>query len=503
MVAGGGPSRSEYGRRLAAGSLLNAGGAAVGAACQLAFVALVAERIGASAFGVFVLAVGWTQLPWLLESGVGQELVRRSGSRTDSDDGLVRVAAAMYLAAGAATALLGIVVARALLSTVDLGSHGLDLPTARHAVDILIVAGAVRLGTGFVQRLLLGTTRLGTMRSLDVARDLAMVAGSWLILPDTASGLTNLAWLTLCVEGAVALAGIASTRACFSGRGDSRQSLRLLLRVSGPITVVNLTALLSNRFDPFIAAGAAGLVGAAAYGAAQRLYDIVRSITEMICLVLMPGSAALLADGDRTGVRLLFQRALIYIPLVAWPPALLLLVFSAPLTSLWLESPPSGVNAAVVAAMALSLAIGPPAAGFYVIVGAGRVRAVTPQAVVASVANLAASLALVRPLGVAGLFVGSTVGALLLIPRYVREVAEITASSWQELFAPLARSGAAAATFAACLLGLRIATGGELVPIGVAGCGLVCVAASLRWVVPTADVERLTSFGLRSGRPRT
>lgn len=486
----------DYGRRLASGTAVNACGAIVGQVLELLTVAVIVKRIGGSAFGVIVLAQGWALLPYLIESGIGQRVVRSvSASEGDRirDPSILSTGVAFYVGLGMLTMAAGLAASLLLLDSV------FDLPagnraTAMTAFNLVMAAGAVRLGAGFVPRILVGATRLPALRAVGLIRSTVMLGATVILVghgpPEVADA--GLALLLADVVAAVAGLMLVVPRHFRPRIRDvNREAAARYVRESRPVAASSGAALLSSRLDPIIIAVALGPVATAAYGVVLKAYDVLRSATELLSLVLMPASARALSRNEPDQIARLFQRALLYIALLVWPFGAAVALFAEPVLRAWVGSSVPGAARPLATAMVLGIALAPSAAAFYIISGARRVGSVLTVQLGAGVVNLAIELLLVRHIGVAAVFLGSLTATLLVTGPYLRVVADLAHVSVRNLLSAAARP-ALAVTGVAVLLGLVrvVATGAAAAALVGAVLAAYGVTAVL-WLTPRRDFGKL------------
>jgi O-antigen/teichoic acid export membrane protein len=486
-------ARDGYERRLAVGTVVNAAGALFSEALNLLAVGVAVERVGATAFGVFVLAQGIAQLPYVLESGVGQLVVRLVAAQKGDDESasLLRVATTLYALLGVGLLACGLIASRALLPLL------LDVPdnlehAATGAFAWVVVAYAVRLATGFVPRILVGAARLVALRVVGSLRSATVLVATLALVDRHQSDVTSVALAFLVGEVVAAVVGLLLVGMPGKGPWWSRDAVRHHVRASGPMVTANVLALASSRADPIIVAVGAGAAATGTYGVVFRIYEAARSAIELLSLFLMPGTARRLAAGDRPGVASLYGRAVRWIAVVVWPLAIAVAVLSPELLGAWVGRDLVDGPEALVAAMALVVVATPGVAAFYVITGADAVRrAVGVQAIGAAV-SLALGVALVAPVGVAAVFIGSAAAAVFTGVRFVQLVGTLTGSRVRHLAAPMLRPALIVAGLGVVLAAVASVDASDVSTLARGGGVLVFYAAvAVTWAIPPVDRRAL------------
>lgn len=494
-------TEADYGRRLATGTAVNAAGAAIGQVLELIAVAVAVQRVGPAPYGVLVLAQGWSQLPLLLESGVGQQIVRLVAS--DPPDGprsiaagtarrFVSAVAPLYLLLAGLAVVAGIGAGHLLLDRI------MDLPGAaagsgQRAFDIVVVAMAVRTVSSIVPRVLLGQTRLPVLRVVGLVRGAVTVIATVALVQSAPRGVIGVAVAMLLGEVAAAASGFWVIRGSFDlgPSAWSRATAGSAIRNGGAMTAASGIALFSNRLDPVIVATALGAAATGTYGVVLKAFDVLRSGVELLSLVLMPATARSIAAGEPGVIATLYRRALTYVALVVWPAALVAMVFPSSILRLWVGRGLQDGPSTLATAMALVIVLTPSATAFFVITGSGRVSAVLGWQAAASAMSFVIGVALVRTIGVEAVFIGSVVAALIVMAAYLRVVGELSGTSPRSLLSGLARPVCCLSGLTLGLAALRLWAPTSLLVPGVAAVVTLYAASALAVAVPRKDVLRL------------
>jgi O-antigen/teichoic acid export membrane protein len=416
-------------RRLARGTAINAGGAAVGQLIELATVAAVLARVGTPAYGMVVLTIALLEWPAMLEPGPGQTVARlmavAPGRRDAPTRGLLHAAVLAFAGVAAVTLAL----AASLTPVVIDGA--LDVPRAArgYAVDaylLLVGAAAIRIAMSFVNRALIGEARLGALRAVDLLRVSATFGGVLLVGAEGWSALPAVGAAYLAGEALRAVAGCALLRRSLPDLVGmpTKQGFTDLWHASHPLLAANAVSVLSYRVDPLIAAVALGPTATAVYGVAHRVFEMVRGGADLLAIGVLPAASRLVQQGMGQGkrIRVLYTRTFRYLALCVWPVAATIAVFHVEIVRAWLREDLGGLGGPLVLAMVLVVLAVPGIVASPILIGADRVRTVVPIQVVAAPINLAIGIALVRPLGVSALFLGTITGTLIVTRRYVAEV---------------------------------------------------------------------------------
>jgi O-antigen/teichoic acid export membrane protein len=176
--------------------------------------------------------------------------------------------------------------------------------------------------------------------------------------------------------------------------------------------LVNLASLLVLRADPVVVKTAMSLEAVAVYAVGLKIAENLLLLVKQGINVLAPVASELHGAGDREGLGSLLRTS----SRLATGPALLLCVGASvaatPLIRLW-AGPEFLGGAVVLVVLALTTALAVPAqTGSVLLAMSGHHTAMARIALIAAVANVVASLVLVRSLGLLGVALGTTMATL-------------------------------------------------------------------------------------------
>ena len=486
---------AELDRRLVSGTAINAVGALVVQGLELVTVAIAIHRVGVAAFGVVVLGLSVVQWPMLLESGVGQEVVRVY-ARPRRADGAAMAATAFWIYVGlaAVTVAFGLFVSHLGLITIFTIPRGLN-DASRRTFDLLAVTAGLQMLSSFVTRALVGETRLIGMRVIDLIRAGILICLVLALTTHRPSSITEIGVAYVAAQSVSLVLGLALVRhraaVPLHPMQASRECAFEHWRVSRPLLVNNTISLLWTRLDPLIVNLALGASATTAYGLAFKAYDFVRGGMELLVLGLMPTTARLIVDAPNRVGRL-YSRALGYVALVIWPLAVVGAFLADEIIRLWAGRPIAGAVPALVTAMVLVAVQLPAATAFYVVVGAGKVRDVLRIQVLGVTVNLLLSATLVFVVGVSAVFVGTIAATAIITPVYLSVTARLTDTHVAALVGRLPRAAVGAAAVAVVLGGARLAdiSGGVLLGV-TALVGAVYLVAVVTVLIPRDELRGL------------
>ncbi|HET6576251.1 MAG TPA: oligosaccharide flippase family protein [Fimbriiglobus sp.] len=346
----------------------------------------------------------------LLDMGVAACLVRYVARHHASEDrdGLNRIASAclaVFLAAGAFALAVGVPVLLALSERLEAKAGG---PGDVTPFMLLMLANlAVTLPLSVFPSILDGLERFAAKSAVRVVFLLLRTAGIVYAM-NTMPGLLPLAIVYTVVNLAeyAVMAGL-----CVRFLPGLRLSRRLVdratLRQVRGYSADAFLAMLAGRVTVQTGAIVVGLFLPAgqvtAFVIAARLVEYAKTLLRTITTTLTPGVSALEARGDHAGIRRLFLTATRWVLYVVLPVNLGLWFFGKPFLARWVGPEFVAESFPTVAVLALTLSVGvAQSVASRILYGLGRLRLFARLALAEAGANLALTLALVRPLGVEG-----------------------------------------------------------------------------------------------------
>ena len=492
------------GRHLLLGTGLNVLGGIVGQGFTFVTLVIALSRVGAEAYGIVALALSVTQLPLLLEKGMGIYVLSAvNAPHTDERRGArLAVSAASYMGLGLATLLVGLFVSHGLLDAIIEVSPHLKFSAIR-AFDLLAVAAAVRAVFAFTARSLVAESRLPTLRVIELSRDAAGLVFTVLLV---GHGARNVIWVALAVLiSDLVAAGVAAAVARSTWRealhpgsidADVREEF---LHACKPYLAIVASGAMVSRADPFVIGVVLGPSALALHAVALRLFQLYSGAIDLLCLGVMSGTARLRASGESQRVGGLYRKASRYAALVIWPMAILAIAYAGRVAERFGEFQQGEFVGVLRSVMLLVLLTVPVSEAWAVVFGANDVSGLVRRQWVVTMASFVLTVALAKPLGVPAAFVGSMAGTLgaglFLLPA----VGRLSGQSVGKLLSGLIRPGFLAVGLFVALVVFRsfapnIATELVLVTAALALYGVL----GLFWAVLTEDRQRVFA-GLARG----
>jgi O-antigen/teichoic acid export membrane protein len=429
------------GARVVRNTIVNGLASAAGLFVTLLLTPFMLHRLGADAYGVWVLALTLTFSAGYLsltDLGLQQAAVRfiADARRTWDEAGITGIYSttfAIFVAVALPVALLLIALGPSLVGIFSLK------PSLHHAAGIsfqLIGAQILfDLPAMAFRAVLEGAQRFIAIRLIDLFRVVAM-AISIVVLLSAGNGIVALAAASTVVSLAAALAFAAIVTATEPSarlrlRAVTRARIRQLMGFGGALFVLRIVSVMYRQMDKLI-------IGVALTTAAVTQYEIANKVYAAMVVLFTISSSALLPAAafmrlDRARMRELFLRGTSYSVALLLPVMVAVVVYAHDLIVGWVGQAYAS-SAGLVRILFLWLALGTfDVVGTTILIALGRLRRIVKLSVIWVVTNLLLSIALVGPFGVAGVIWATSITYLPLLVAYtsmcLREF-DISLGSW-------------------------------------------------------------------------
>jgi O-antigen/teichoic acid export membrane protein len=197
-------------------------------------------------------------------------------------------------------------------------------------------------------------------------------------------------------------------------REARRELVRSVLSFSGATFIIETGFSLLTKVDEIIIGFFLPVSSVTPYTIARRLSALPRTATEPALGAFLPVASQLEAEGGTDGIRLLYLTGSRMTLAISVPLTIVLIFLAGPLLALWVGGEYSSY-ASIVIVLALAGVIELshwPAKE--ILQGIARHRGLAPAYVCAALANIALSVALVRPYGLVGVALGTLIPSAFL-----------------------------------------------------------------------------------------
>jgi O-antigen/teichoic acid export membrane protein len=409
---------------------------------------VVLMRLGAAGYGLWVLAGAVVGYGSLLDLGIGGAITKYVAEyRARGDVALVRrlVATALlvYTGLGLLITLLTIIAAPAVATLPPLA--GLGEAQATRLVLLIGFAIALTLPCITGQAVLEGLQRYDLAALATTASVLFSAAATAIVLLAGGDALAAIA-----VNIPSTLVGQVVSLAClrraapelgFGPGRPSRAMLAVLISFGGPLLVSRIAKRLKTKTDELVVAAFLPIGLVTPYALAHRLSDLAWSLTEQFLKILLPMASQLHADQDHARLRSLYTVGTRLTLAIFVPVSCALVLLARPILNAWV-GPPYGDYAWLTAILALASLIDTSQwPSVSIMQGMARHRPLALISLASAVANLALSIALVRPFGLLGVALGSLIpttveGLFFVFPYAMRTLGLSPREALRRAFGP-------------------------------------------------------------------
>lgn len=437
-------------QRFLGGMISGAGSVVIKQGLNLALLPVLIFHLGIEPFGLYMMLVGLQEVAQLLDLGFGNAAVQMLASlhaqaecpeATRQRRALLTLAHGLFAALGGVTLLGGLALWPVFPDWFGVSPTLAD--SARLALVLMSLEAALMLYLSYFRALLLSHCQHQWSNWADTVYHIAGIGGG-LALVSLGFGLPGLLAARLAGAGIkLAIIMVQALRleptALRPGGGFCLQTFHRLSRLTGHAMAVNISVIVSHKIDTLVIGAFLGVSWVAYYEMAFRLPGSALQLCVRISEGVFPLFARLMApasqpgasslQADRQKARLVFLRmsalngfliAAMLLALVFYYPDLFRL-FSAGRMVLGPSLAVLAVSVPIIWSGALQI----PAC--YFLYTANRRRYLTISSLLAALANVAISLALVKPLGIVGVALGT------LIPQLIQHQASLIAESCREL----------------------------------------------------------------------
>jgi O-antigen/teichoic acid export membrane protein len=481
-----------HGRRVFRNTLITG---AVGVFSLLANFFVIGEaarHLGSGPYGVLVLALafsvsaGYLSISDLgLQAGVTRFIADADGRGQRERIGEVVSSALAVLTAAAVVAVAILLTLSVVAGHIFTKVQGTALQNDLHLLFVLFAAEALfGLPSLAFVGVLQGLQRYGWIKVVDLSRQILYTV---LALAVLLTGHGVVAFGAAMIAGTVFAAvgyGVAAHVLCpemrVSPRLIKRSALRPLAGFSAWVFVSRINGVIWSQMDTVILAVVVGATVLAGYNFAARLESAVSYPLTLTTAAVIPAAANLLALESRTRLRELLIRGTRYTLALSLPVTIAAMILARPLLIAWVGARYATFAGPAQLFLTYQLVTCSATISLTMLVGMGRVRAVTAYATIAMLVNLGISIALAKPLGVSGVIIGTLIGYGITAPLYIRLVLRELSMRLDEF---VTRAILPVLPWAALFTTVVAATAYLFPPGNLLTVALCCVPASLCYVV--------------------
>jgi O-antigen/teichoic acid export membrane protein len=424
-------------RRVAVGTASNAVGRTVTVLAGIVVTPIIVHAVGATDYGTWVLIASIAAIGVLFEFGMSAGLVKFVAEHTARDEidqsaRMVAAAAWIYRLIGAFFVVAGFGIAMVVPSLLGLEGETASIARALGAM------AALDLGISMISlaplSVLKGLQRFPVVNAIQAAAAVLAV-GLTVVAVETDTGIVGVsaAWVfttTFMTAGYFIVARRMAPEHLSARVHRDVEGLRRLVRHSRSIAAVQVAVHMQSRLDTLVIAAALPVRNVTPYSFAQRLADGTRTATDQFGKVLLPLASEVSATRERGAVRALFLTSTRLTMAISFAVGLPMALLGGPILEIWVGDEFAGYGALVAILACAAIVDLPSYAAAAVLQSLGRHGPIAWMATGSAVANVCLSIALVGPLGVEGVALGTLIASgveiILFVLPYAARVLDVS-----------------------------------------------------------------------------
>lgn len=394
----------------------------------LILMPLLIRGFGLNDYGLYMLAVAVASYASIADLGVGAavvKLVAESVAR-DDDEGVHRLAStavAFYLAIGVCVAAIITAVAVNTGSIFNVSADGARL--LRNLLLVTAVASVFTWPLNAATAVLQGFHRFTVTARTSVLVVTGNIVATVVVLAMHQGPVVLLSALSVVtITGGVINAFAASPlvrHGWVSPLAADRAVFREIVNFSWAVFVIQVCVLIVyQQTDRLVLGIFVGAVSVTLYEAAGKFQGLVAQVSSFAGSAVMPVASELDAQGRRSALQTLFIRGTKYAIALVAPMVVVLMVLAKPILQRWLGPEFAAQSLATQILIAHQVLTISTVVGDNIIVGLGKLPKRLPNALGLTIGNLALSLLLVKPLGIMGVVLGTSIPYFIDFPLHLR-----------------------------------------------------------------------------------
>lgn len=434
------PRDSQILRRFAVGSATNSASRGISLITWFFLTPFILHHLGVAAYGLWIVVGSVVAYGSLLDFGIAGAVTRfvaqyRALGDTKSARAVAATALRLYIGLGLVALLATAGLAAVFSDIFNLGSH--DEEAVVLVVLLMGLTVAVALPANSTSAVLQGLHRYDLTNFTGTIGNLSSAAATVIVLL-AGGGLVGMvavnipARLMTFVLNAWLINRVAPDLG-YGWNGARRDFVRPILSFSLLSFVMNVAWQVQSKTDEIVIGIAMSVSAVAPYALARKLSEAAMLVTNEFVKVLLPIASQLDAEDDRERLRWVYVASTRLTLLILLPVACVLVLLGGDILSVWV-GPQFAIYSPVVTILTLAgVASVIQWAGSAMVMGMGRHRRLAVAAAAGAVLNLALSVALVGPLGLTGVALGTLIPAALesfvLVGPYILRTVGIDAMS--------------------------------------------------------------------------
>jgi O-antigen/teichoic acid export membrane protein len=385
-----------------------------------ALTPFILSRLGRADYGLWLLAGSVIAYGSLFDFGIIGALTKyvaeyRARGDLKETSTIIATALVIYTVLGVLLAVLVYMAAPIFPRLFNVAEA--DRQMAVHLVRIMGIGLGLSIPSGTTYAVLRGLQRFGSI-NLITAGGTVMVALGTVVVLLLGGGLLEMVAVNIPLSlvmqiPAVLLIRRAEPELKLSWRGASRGWARRVFMYSSSTMAIQSAGQLRNKTDEIVIGAFLPVTAVTPYGLARRLSEAAQLLTHQFLVIILPLASQLEAEQDLDRLRQLFLAGTRLTLVIFLPVGLTMAVLADDLLALWVGAEYAEYAYLVWVLTAAGIFYVTQDSGSMILQGIGKHKWVAAAAILSGIANLGISIALVRPLGLLGVALGTLIPNIL------------------------------------------------------------------------------------------
>ncbi len=376
----------------------------------------ILHQLGPTTYGLWLLVGAVMAYGRLFDLGITDAVIKYTAEYRARGEGaqarsLIATALSIYTVVGLIVFILAVLLAPIfpILFNVPPG----DQATATWLVVLMGLAAGISIPCATTYSVLAGLQRFELINVIGISGTLltAVATVAVLLLGGGPIGMVAVSIpITLIMQvPMVRFIYRSAPELRFGWRGASRSLVRTVFSFSSAVFVTQVSGQLQSKTDEIVIGAFLPIIAVTPYALAHKLSDIPQLLSRQFLKVLMPIASGLYAEGDRTRLQGLYIAGTRLALASFLPVGGIVVLLAQPLLTTWVGAVYAS-SAQLVTILTIASLIDTsqwPASS--VLQGMAKHRRLAIFSIASGLVNLGLSLALVRPLGVTGVALGTLI----------------------------------------------------------------------------------------------
>jgi len=408
----------------------------------------ILNQLGASHYGLWVLVGSVVAYSSLLDLGIAGAVIKyvaeyRTRGENEQAQSLIATALRLYCFLGLIAIVLSAILAPIFLNLFNV------LPNERSMATVLVLLSGITVGISIPGTLTMAVLRglqrfdlVNVISSISTLLSLAAVVAVLLL----GGGVVSIVAVNIPVILATQVVSVRFIKRTapelrFGWRGAKRSWVRPILSFSSSLFVIDMATRLQTKTDEMVIGVFLPVSSITPYSLARRLSEVAQILTDQFMKVLLPLASELHAGNDLARLRSLYITGTRLALAIYLPVGCVLVIFASEILSFWVGAAYAEYSHLVIILTLASLIVTSQWPAGSILQGIARQRPLAVMATCSGLANLALSIALIYPLGLTGVALGTLIPTSIecigfVLPYALRVIGVRATEALKEILLP-------------------------------------------------------------------